>query len=410
MGYFAEVNSSAVVLRVVVADSAAWCSANLGGQWVEAPDPAAPGGLVYPPLGWKSRPARTDQFKPASWSGDDVRTPPNPTGGDDTAALQTWFDALPSNVVVNFPANQTYQVSSLTFDARSGWEVRGNGCTFTWSTVGGNVATFLLVNSSHITIDNLKIVGENPDPGMNGGGALGYEGRHGVSIRSSSHVRLTNLDVRNVMADPVYIGVASSKTQVHPEHILVQDCWFGWNGRMGTAIVSGIDITIRRCTYRQIRRSCFDLEPNSPLNLIADIAIVDNDVDYFRLYGVACAGYPGTIRDVYIAGNRTTDSAFTAVFYTPEGGTRRGPITFTRNVDNSPGAGSGSNPGQVVSFTDCDGVTVTENRIPTEVPRLIVSVRADGCTKVNVTGNDCPGADYVLYADGVFLNPPGNTL
>jgi len=409
VAYFAEVDASGIVQRIIVAESAAWCAANLGGSWVEAPDPASPGSAVYPPLGWKSYPARTERFKVSTWNSPDTRTPPSPSGGDDTATLQAWFDALPANVVVNFPSAQTYQVSSLVFEGRSAWEIRGNGSTFNWDTVGGNSATWLLLSCSHISIDDLKIDGENPNPGINGGGALGYEGRHGVSIRSSSHVRLTNMDIRNVMADPVYIGMQTTGFPFS-EHILLEGSFLGYNGRMGTAIVAGIDITIRGNTYRQIRRSCFDLEPNSAAQVIADVAIVDNDIDYFRLYGVACSGYPGTVRDIVIANNWTTDSAFTVLFETPLDGVRRGPITFTGNTDNSGGAGSGSNPGQVVSFIECDGVTVTNNRIPAQASRLMVSVRTDDCTDVTITGNQCPGADYVLYADGVFSNPPGNTL
>jgi len=46
--YAAEVDAAGVVLRVVVADSVAWCETHLGGVWVETADPyAAPGEVVY---------------------------------------------------------------------------------------------------------------------------------------------------------------------------------------------------------------------------------------------------------------------------------------------------------------------------------------------------------------------------
>lgn len=37
--YFAELDDNQTVVRVVVADSAAWCVANLGGVWVQTVDP-----------------------------------------------------------------------------------------------------------------------------------------------------------------------------------------------------------------------------------------------------------------------------------------------------------------------------------------------------------------------------------
>lgn len=42
MAYFAELDGSNVVLRVVVASSAKWCANNLGGTWVETNDPYTP--------------------------------------------------------------------------------------------------------------------------------------------------------------------------------------------------------------------------------------------------------------------------------------------------------------------------------------------------------------------------------
>jgi hypothetical protein len=42
MSYFAEVDGSGIVRRVIVADSLAWCVDVLGGTWVETSDPYAP--------------------------------------------------------------------------------------------------------------------------------------------------------------------------------------------------------------------------------------------------------------------------------------------------------------------------------------------------------------------------------
>lgn len=48
----AELDGNGVCLRVVVAPTADWAAATLGGTWVEVPDPVA-AGAAYPGPGWR---------------------------------------------------------------------------------------------------------------------------------------------------------------------------------------------------------------------------------------------------------------------------------------------------------------------------------------------------------------------
>lgn len=66
--YYAQTDPAGVVQRVVVADSAAWCTEHLGGSWVQTADPYTPAnGLRYAGPGYRWD-AEYGQFFP--WSAD----------------------------------------------------------------------------------------------------------------------------------------------------------------------------------------------------------------------------------------------------------------------------------------------------------------------------------------------------
>ena len=66
MSYFAELDDDGSVLRVVVADTGAWCVQHLGGTWVETADPYAeePQDVAYCGPGWGHDDAWPERFAP----------------------------------------------------------------------------------------------------------------------------------------------------------------------------------------------------------------------------------------------------------------------------------------------------------------------------------------------------------
>jgi hypothetical protein len=412
---FAQIDAGGLVLQTQTSTSAAELNATVGGKWVSTIDSEDPTAAASPTVGRLFKPAQPSRFVASSWTPSSVVTAPSPIGGgaDDTAALQAFFDARSPGDVVDLVADAVYQVNSLSFDSTYSYlEIRGNGATFNWDTVGtletGNAATILMVGAHGIAIDGLNITGENPNPGRLGGGALGLEGRHGISIRSSSNIHVTNCDVQNVMADPIYCGVRSSSA---PEElstgIWISDSYFAWNGRMGFGLVSGVDVTCKSNEWFQIRRSCWDLEPNSVLNVTRYVAFVGNTIDEFRLYGLASVGYGGAIEHIWVMDTACgPNNGFTMLVQPPTSNDiRRGPIVCDGNIDTSAGVGSSTNPGSAYTFVECDGVTVTNCTIPVQASRFMVSVKVEDCTAVTLSGNTCPGADFELYTDGVGSNP-----
>jgi hypothetical protein len=82
VGYYAEINAAKTVLRVVVADSAAWCTANLGGTWVETSDPYAEGpqSVTYCGPGYGYDRGVPERFVGDVWSAAKATTPDMETG------------------------------------------------------------------------------------------------------------------------------------------------------------------------------------------------------------------------------------------------------------------------------------------------------------------------------------------
>lgn len=66
MAYFAEIDDTGTVTRVIVADTEQWCVDNLGGTWVETADPYDSRTQVrkYPGPGWGHASADPQRFAP----------------------------------------------------------------------------------------------------------------------------------------------------------------------------------------------------------------------------------------------------------------------------------------------------------------------------------------------------------
>lgn len=316
---------------------------------------------------------------------------PASTGGDDTALLQTWLDELDDSAAASFPANESYRVDgSLLMENRTGITIDGNGATLTaTSTPDSGGAHLLLLGCDNITISNLTIIGENPDPGENGGGSLGNEGRHGISLRSCTFVTINNVTIQDVFADFVYLGIVSSDNPTDwCEDIDITNCTFSGNGRQGIGIVAARRVLIDSNSITDVRRACIDLEPNATTGGAENITISNNTTANVRLRWLASGGYGGSVSDIIVS-NNTCTSGKMGVAVEPPTGTRRGPFTFTGNTATDPQDGPAN--GQIWGFLNCDGVTVTGNTVPAFEPTLTF-VRTTGCTSVTVSGNTNVGA------------------
>lgn len=90
------------------------------------------------------------------------------------------------------------------------------------------------------------------------------EWRHGISILSSSNIRIENLSIIDSGGDGIYLGVG--KRSVHNEHIVIKNVVCDGNNRQGISVIDAVDIliedTILKNTWGTAPQAGIDFEPN----------------------------------------------------------------------------------------------------------------------------------------------------
>lgn len=101
------------------------------------------------------------------------------------------------------------------------------------------------------------------------------EYRHGIYLAGCRNVRIANLTVRDTGGD----GLAMGNRKNPCRNVLIENVVFDNNNRLGIGIVSGEDITIRKCSFLNARHmppsGGIDMEPNFPDESISNILIDD---------------------------------------------------------------------------------------------------------------------------------------
>lgn len=114
----------------------------------------------------------------------------------------------------------------------------------------------------------------------------------------------------------------------------VRDSTFQRNGRQGIAITAGEDIRIERNLITQVRRSTFDIEPNSPDWGARRVTIADNDIGPGRLNFIAGHGYAAPVEDIVVIGNRLKGKAMNISLKAPLS-KRRSNFSLIGNVSDA---------------------------------------------------------------------------
>ncbi len=90
------------------------------------------------------------------------------------------------------------------------------------------------------------------------------EWRHGISILSSSNIRIENLSIIDSGGDGIYLGVR--KRSVHNEHIVIKNVVCDGNNRQGISVIDAVDMliedTIMKNTWGTAPQAGIDFEPN----------------------------------------------------------------------------------------------------------------------------------------------------
>jgi hypothetical protein len=101
--YYAEIDATGLVLRVIVADSQAWCEQRLGGTWIATADPysTVPQAATYCGPGYGAAPSAPERFA-SPWQmpdpADDGVRPGYAQGGLCYHNGQVWRSTCDDNV------------------------------------------------------------------------------------------------------------------------------------------------------------------------------------------------------------------------------------------------------------------------------------------------------------------------
>lgn len=105
----------------------------------------------------------------------------------------------------------------------------------------------------------------------------GGEQRHGIFIQSAANVVIDGLDSSGNSGDGFYIGGGGGAPPAR--NITLENCHASNNRRNALSIVSGIDITVRNCTFSYTRGTApqfgIDIEPDVPHDPLTNIKIID---------------------------------------------------------------------------------------------------------------------------------------
>jgi len=313
-------------------------------------------------------------------------------GADATASLQSRINATPDGGTLTLEAGAKFRVDgTLRISNRRNFTLNGNGASiYAITSADRNRRHVSILNGSNIRVIGLTVLGANPNAGT---GDFAYrpdrEAQHAFEVLGSKTVELANLKAYDVYGDFVYIGLGATAAS----NVSVHDNTFARNGRQGVTVTAGLNVLIERNNISEVRRTTFDLEPNSPAWVVDGVTIRSNSIGTGRLNFLSAVGN-GPVNRVTVASNVLRGKSLNALVRAPEG-TRRTGWSFT---GNSSDLVFGTPSMAALHFFGTDDISVTGNYQPLQAGRSMVGVNShDGC-RVVVSGNQFPG--------GVGANAP----
>jgi hypothetical protein len=318
------------------------------------------------------------------------------TGATDvTMQLKGFIAGVPDGSTISFPAGARYRIDgSLIIEGRNNLTFEGNGAEFFATTEADrNRRHWWIRNSDGITIRDVVVRGANPNAGT---GEAAYrsdrEAQHGFDFAGVKNVIVEKVTVTDVYGDFVYIGRDKSGWS---KQVTVRDSHFERNGRQGIAITAGEDIKIERNKITQVRRSTFDIEPNTSDWGARRVTISDNDIGPGRLSFLAGHGAAGPVEDIMVVDNRLSGKVMNISFKAPSA-QRRANFSLIGNVSNK----AFGSPNAAVTIEGFDGVTIRDNVLPLDAGRNMTAVQLKASCDVVVTGNQFTNAAQEVKTDG----------
>ena len=148
------------------------------------------------------------------------------------------------------------------------------------------------------------------------------------------------------------------------DDVWVYNFRFFYNGRQGFGITGARNISIHDGTIARIRRSMFDLEPNTATGGISNLLVARVICGSHRLNWVSMGG-SGTVDRVTFQDCDSRGSDMTTKVKVSSLAPRSN-LTFSRNTSNK---AAGNPSGAVMDFANASNVVVTDNHQPLQTGR-----------------------------------------
>jgi hypothetical protein len=183
----------------------------------------------------------------------------------------------------------------------------------------------------------------------------------GVAVYGSSDVEISDVTVRSVRGDCLYVG-GRGDPFIWSSDVTFRDSVCSGPGRMGVAVVAGQRVSVERVDVDAVGISAFDIEPNDALEGAADIRFSDNTVGTFGIardwdpsWLLEANGSPdAVVRGVVAQGNRLSREPVSVKVQVPN----RYDVSVLGNSSTVPAQGP------VMRFEGTIGVTVRDNQQP----------------------------------------------
>lgn len=336
------------------------------------PVPAQPTAIRRPPSGPTSTPAPdpTPRPVPKPQSGPAVISVPSSidsTGARDAgAALNAFIGKVKDGSTIVFRAGGVYRLSgAIKLAGRHGLTLNGNGATLRSHGPATEAGSLFWLTSSGggdtgITIENFRLVGDNPSPGFF---HQGRDGAAGVIVEGGRDIDIHHLTVSAVWGDCLKVKAWASNVTFHDS-----DCVSA--GRNGVSIVAGRYVTVQRVAFRRSGYTVFAIRPTTASQGALSIKFLGNTAGTWTNAFFTANGAPGSrVNGVLVSGNRITGGTMLTNVTTA----RRKNIVFTNNMSTVKGHGP------ILRFAHVDGLTVRANHQPLSSGSL---ARISDCSRV----------------------------
>ena len=195
-------------------------------------------------------------------------------GNDDTAVFQTalnWSAALGQTLEV--PASSSpYSVGPLYFPSNTSLVLDAGVIVQARPGFSADQKLLNIVNVSNIDVQGNGAVFRMQKAEYTSG-----EYRHCLDIEGASDVSISSISCNDSGGDGLYIGAGLNG---YSARIQITDAKFDNNRRQGMSITSGIDVSIRRCSFTGTSGTApadgIDIEPNEPGSFLQNISIQDS--------------------------------------------------------------------------------------------------------------------------------------